>query len=72
MKLSVSLPDEDVAYLDRFADERGIESRSAALHQAIRVLRASELDSAYEQAWAEWAVSSEDQLWESTAGDGIG
>ena len=31
MKLSVSLPDEDVEFLDRYAAEHGIGSRSAAV-----------------------------------------
>ena len=39
MKLSVSLPDEDVATLDRYVTEEGLPSRSAALQQAIHHLR---------------------------------
>ena len=34
MKLSVSLPGEDVDFLDAYARERGLESRSAAVQQA--------------------------------------
>ena len=51
MKVSVSLPGEDVEFLDAYARERGLESRSAALHKAVRLLRASELATAYEGAW---------------------
>jgi Arc/MetJ-type ribon-helix-helix transcriptional regulator len=54
MKLSVSLPDEDVQFLDAYARERGLESRSSAVHKAIRLLRASELAASYESAWDEW------------------
>src|SRR5260370_803923 len=32
MKVSVSLPEEDVEFLDSYAQARGIESRSADLH----------------------------------------
>ena len=39
MKLSVSLPEEDVAALDAYARAAGLPSRSAALHHAIRLLR---------------------------------
>lgn len=72
MKVSVSLPEEDVAYLDAYARERGIESRSAVLHRAVRLLRASELGEAYRAAWDEWATSEESDLWESVTADGLG
>ena len=72
MKVSVSLPDEDVAYLDSDAQQRGIASRSAVLHEAIRLLRASELGSAYEHSWTDWAESDDAELWESLASDGLG
>lgn len=71
MKLSVSLPDDDVAFLDDYARTRGIESRSATLHRAVRLLRASELGSAYAQAWQEWAEDEETaSLWDSAIADG--
>ncbi len=72
MKVSVSLPDEDVEFLDAYAEAQGYPSRSAALHKAVRLLRASELGPAYEQAWDEWLADEEAQLWESTTSDGLG
>jgi Arc/MetJ-type ribon-helix-helix transcriptional regulator len=71
MKVSVSLPDEDVEFLDDYAVAKGIPSRSAALHKAVRLLRASELGLDYEAAWAEWSESGDEQLWEAATGDGI-
>ncbi len=71
MKLSVSLPDDDVEYLDEYARAQQLESRSAALHKAVRLLRASELGSAYEDAWMEWAGSDDDQLWDAVVDDGL-
>jgi Arc/MetJ-type ribon-helix-helix transcriptional regulator len=71
MKLSVSLPDDDVAYLDEYARTQRLKSRSAALHKAVRLLRASELGGAYEDAWAEWAESEDDQLWGAVVDDGL-
>jgi Arc/MetJ-type ribon-helix-helix transcriptional regulator len=71
MKLSVSLPDDDVEYLDEYARAQRLESRSAALHKAVRLLRASELGGAYEDAWTEWAESEEDQLWGAAVDDGL-
>jgi Arc/MetJ-type ribon-helix-helix transcriptional regulator len=71
MKLSVSLPDDDVEYLDEYARTQRLESRSAALHKAVRLLRASELGSAYEDAWTEWAESDDDRLWDAVIDDGL-
>ncbi len=72
MKLSVSLPDEDVAFLDAYAEAQGIGSRSAVVHKAVRLLRSSELGPAYEDAWREWSASGDAEAWETTAADGIG
>ncbi len=72
MKVSVSLPGEDVEFLDHYAQEQGLESRSAALHRAVRLLRAAELGAAYEGAWGEWATSGDAELWEPAASDGVG
>lgn len=71
MKLSVSLPDEDVDFLDAFAEAHAMGSRSAALRQAVRALRQSGLADAYTDAWADWAHDRDAGAWESTAGDGI-
>lgn len=71
MKVSVSLPDEDVEFLDSYAVARQFSSRSAVLQRAIRLLRASELGAAYEEAWDDWAASEDDVLWESAVKDGL-
>jgi Arc/MetJ-type ribon-helix-helix transcriptional regulator len=71
MKVSVSLPGEDVQFLDEYAKEQGLESRSAALHRAVRLLRAAELGGTYEAAWREWAAEDDGTLWASTTGDGL-
>lgn len=71
MKVSVSLPDEDVDYLDAYAQDRGLQSRSAALQKAVRLLRASELGAAYEDAWTEWSESEDADLWEAATADGL-
>jgi Arc/MetJ-type ribon-helix-helix transcriptional regulator len=71
MKVSVSLPEEDVDFLDRYAKREGYESRSAVVHKAVRLLRASGLGAAYEEAWREWAASGEEKLWDATSADGL-
>ena len=71
MKVSVSIPNADVEFLDSYAHQHGIESRSAAIQRAIQVLRASELGDAYELAWEEWEQSGEAELWEPTTADAL-
>jgi len=71
MKLSVSLPEEDVAILDEYAHTSGLPSRSAALRHAIRLLRHPDLEQDYASAWEEWESSGDQALWEATAGDGL-
>ncbi|HSH58508.1 MAG TPA: ribbon-helix-helix domain-containing protein [Acidimicrobiales bacterium] len=70
MKLSVSIPDEDVEFIDRYAGEYGVGSRSGVLKRALSLLRANELGQAYAQAWDEWEAH-EAEAWEATAGDGL-
>lgn len=71
MKLSVSLPNEDVEYLDAYAGAHGQKSRSAVLHTAVRALRASELGGDYEEAWDVWEASGEAAMWDATAADDL-
>jgi Arc/MetJ-type ribon-helix-helix transcriptional regulator len=71
MKLSVSVPDQDVEFLDEYAKSHAFPSRSAVVQQAIRVLRLAELDEAYGGAWAEWEQGDDATAWESTVGDGL-
>lgn len=71
-KLSVSLPESDVAFIDRYAAAHGVPSRSAAVQRAIALLRASELADAYLDAWQEWVAEGEAEAWEPAVDDGIG
>jgi Arc/MetJ-type ribon-helix-helix transcriptional regulator len=71
MKVSVSLPEEDVEFLDTYATTQGFASRSAVLHKAVRLLRASGLGGAYEGAWQEWSANGDEDVWGSTVGDGL-
>jgi Arc/MetJ-type ribon-helix-helix transcriptional regulator len=70
MKVSVSLPEDDVDFLDAYAQSQGIESRSAVVHKAVGLLRASELGDAYEDAFASWSAEGEAAAWDVVAGDG--
>ena len=66
-KISVSLPDEDI----RFLDERGSGNRSAALHEAVDLLRRSQLTVQYAEAYTEWHESGEAAAWEQASADGL-
>ena len=71
MKISVSLPYEDIDFLDEYAKSLGIRSRSAVIQRAVRLLRASELGPAYAEAWAEWETGGNADVWDSVVGDGL-
>jgi Arc/MetJ-type ribon-helix-helix transcriptional regulator len=71
MKVSVSLPGDDIEFLDGYVREQRLGSRSAAVHRAVGLLRAAELAETYAAAWEEWRASGDSEAWESTAGDGI-
>lgn len=65
------MPEDDVAFLDTYAHERGLASRSAALHEAVRLLRAAELAPEYAAAWEEWRAGGGEAAWEAASADGL-
>jgi len=67
----VSLPDEDIDFLDEYARSLGVRSRSAVIQKAVRLLRATELSPAYAEAWEEWKASGDADVWDSAVADGI-
>ncbi len=68
---SVSLPEQDWEYLDCYAAEQNLDSRSAAVHEAVVSLRERRLALDYAAAWEEWEQSGEAEIWSATAGDGL-
>ena len=72
MKVSVSLPDEDVEFLDAYAQSQGLPSRSATVHKAVRLLRVRPTSApTYEEAWSDWAESIDQDLWDRATDDGL-
>ena len=71
MKVSISLPDDDVEFLDAYAQAQGIESRSAVVHMAVRMLRVSELGEAYEEAFTSWEDEGQAAAWDAVTPDGL-
>ena len=69
MKVSVSVPDEDIEFLDDYAKTHRVASRSAALQRAIRLLRASELTDSYDAAFREWSDDPGNAAWDTAITD---
>lgn len=69
MKVSVSVPEEDIEFLDAYVKNHRIASRSAAVQRAIRLLRASELTDAYAAAFTEWAEDPSNDAWDAASAD---
>lgn len=67
-KISLSLSDADIAFLDEQTLAGEFASRSAAVQAAVRLLRESRLADAYAEAFGEW----DDAEWEGATSDGIG
>ena len=71
MKVSISLPERDVALLDEYVRERGVKSRSAAVKRAIDLLRAVDLADDYAAAWTEWDAGGDQATWDQATRDGL-
>jgi Arc/MetJ-type ribon-helix-helix transcriptional regulator len=71
MKVSISIPEGDLHFIDEYAERRDIASRSAVVHEAIELLRLRELEDSYADAWQEWESSDDAGLWDATSADGM-
>lgn len=67
IKISLSLDEEDAAFLDGETLSGRYPSRSAAIQDAVRMLRESRLADAYAEAYAE----GHDEEWDVAVEDGI-
>jgi Arc/MetJ-type ribon-helix-helix transcriptional regulator len=70
-KVSLSLDAGDIAFLDRETLDGRFASRSAAVQEAVRLLRQSRLDDAYAEAYGEWQQSGDADAWDAAVGDGV-
>ncbi len=71
MRVSVSLPEDDVAFLDECVRSRGLASRSAAVQKAVRMMRSAVMVDAYAEAIVEWSESDDAGLWDVVTDDGM-
>jgi Arc/MetJ-type ribon-helix-helix transcriptional regulator len=65
MKVRLSLPRRDIAFLDQHTATHASPSRSAVIREAIDALRLRDLEDAYRDAWDEWTESGEADIWRS-------
>ena len=70
MKVSISIPERTLEFLDDWAKAQGL-SRSAAVAKAVDSMRHEDLADEYEQAWDEWSESEDADAWDVVVGDGI-
>ena len=71
MKVSISLPDDDVRFIDDQTSLGRYPSRSAAVSSAIRAMRQRELTDSYVEAFDVWAATDDAALWDLTTSDGL-
>ncbi|MFD7297689.1 ribbon-helix-helix protein, CopG family [Streptomyces sp. NPDC059897] len=71
VRLSISLPEEQVEFLDKYVGDGETPTRSAAIQEAVKLLQEAALESDYLAAWDEWYASGDAELWEQTVGDGL-
>lgn len=67
----MSLSEGDLAALDRYVEQAGLESRSAAVQHAIRRLQDPQLEADYAAAWQEWASAGDEDAWAAASSDGL-
>jgi antitoxin ParD1/3/4 len=68
-KLSVSLPNNLIQFVEEYQKRHGCESRSQVLHAALTLLKQRELERAYEDAYAE--MVEEAAIWDAVSADGL-
>jgi antitoxin ParD1/3/4 len=68
-KLSISLTEDLVKFIDRYRSDCGLKARSEVIDQALRLLKQQSLEAAYAEAYGE--MVQEDTLWDVTIGDGL-
>lgn len=62
---------DDVEFIDQYATEHEVGSRSAVMQKAIALLRAVELGDDYAAAWDEWTKTDDADLWDAAVNDGL-
>lgn len=61
-KVSISLPDEWLRYLEEYRRRHGVESRSEVILRALRALREAELAEGYRQMARDYAQEADEWM----------
>lgn len=69
--MSVSIPVADVEFMDEYAAQHGVKSRSGVVQQALSLLRSTQLEDDYAAAFQEGEAGDDAALWDATTGDGL-
>ena len=70
VKLSVSLPDADAAFIDKLAEDHA-GNRSAAVQDLVRLGREMRAVDDYAAAFGEWEDTGQAEAWDATVADGF-
>ena len=65
-KLSISIPDSALQFVERYRKTHSIKTRSEVIQEALALLRERELDTAYRDANVEF-----DADWDRVSSDGL-
>ncbi len=65
-KLSISIPDSTLLFVERYRKTHSIRTRSEVIQEALALLRERELDTAYREANVEF-----DSDWDRVSSDGL-
>ncbi len=71
MKISISLSDNEVTFLDHYARSRGVKSRSAVVRRAVQLLHSVSLADDYACAFDESIEDTDVHVWDHSTGDGL-
>ncbi|BDP40371.1 hypothetical protein DAETH_03400 [Deinococcus aetherius] len=71
MKLSVSLPEPQIDFLDHYQRRHRLGSRSEVVQMALKLLQERALEEEYRAAGEEWQGSEDAVLWDRVSGDGL-
>lgn len=71
-KLSISLPGDQVAFVEAYRKDHDLSSRSEVISRGIEMLRQEALAAAYRQHAAEWHTDPDREFWDAAAiSDGL-
>jgi Arc/MetJ-type ribon-helix-helix transcriptional regulator len=66
-KVTISIPPDLVAFLERYQKTHQLESRSEVIARGLRQLQETELAAAYQAHALEWAQDPEAEFWDKAA-----